>query len=149
MIDEHRIDKVHVLDDTKIFRARGVLGTVRSDFLDYDNVIPEFTNPLPVINDLGDTIGYADLEFSEGKLIANITIAYSSFERLSIETDSEPMYLVPFGVLTVHPNNTYGELNMNGHKQSVNELIIYEVRITRRHVNPKMLKISDMELTNG
>ena len=120
------IGEYHDQESARTFSGRGLVAILESPFLDFAAAKVIIEGPVPVVDDGGKVIGYASVALQGLKLIAEYSIRYDTPERLSIETQSPPMYFRARGYFGWVGGIPYQEevLDLVGSKTVVDELAI-------------------------
>lgn len=119
----------------KVFRTRAEIYTPLAS---YDI---SFLNPVEVRAD-GKTIGWASVEWDCGNLQCQIVLVSASPERLTIETDSEPLYAAAGGLFHLYddPWEHSGILTQDVKKVQSGHLLYID--ISRNKPHPFSMRLS-------
>lgn len=120
------VDRVLDLDESRTYGVRGVVAILESPAYDYSDTAIVFENPIPVQDPAGQHIGFATVTLNGTWLVADLSLMYSTPERLLLETGSEPLYVYPSGHMSVENGRQNGLLDLFGQKPQV-----YSIEIAR------------------
>jgi hypothetical protein len=85
-MEDLNVDRVITQEDTRLYDVEGVVFELNAS-----NII--FNNPVKLVGDDGNAIGYVTLYFDSGKVRAKAYFDYCTPERLNLE-NGEAMYLM-------------------------------------------------------
>jgi len=95
------VDRAYTQEETKLFRRKAVLTYLDGPVYDFDLDRVEFENPVPVYGSDMKKLGFAMVSVEDNRILADITIDYSTEERLLAETGSTDLFPRFFGRMGV------------------------------------------------
>jgi hypothetical protein len=113
--------------DPKTFSFRGVVLELKDGFYDYSKCKFVFHNPTAVKSQDGDLLGYAHVSRSGHKIIADISIDYSTPERLDLQTNQK-LYAHATGLWS--PGLIFHDLKSLAYAFPVKEVEILSVKLS-------------------
>lgn len=128
-VSETTIERVVDNSTAKTFPVKAVLAILDSPHLTFNFMELNVDNPVPVYSADRKILGYASVFVEGNKLLAEGSIDYASPERLSIETNSEKLYLGLFeGFVDSEPMYS-SDVDLYGCKSDVFEIVVGSLRI--------------------
>jgi hypothetical protein len=136
------VEKVFLQDEAKLYRTRAVLGYIENKHFDYtgSTITTEFP-VVPVENDEGKLIGFANLTINKKSIWADISIDYSTPERLSAELrDGERVFPRMVGELVTREENPSPFVDLAGGRRVVVSLKVSKVVLSSQASSDKRLQ---------
>lgn len=122
--------KIFVGDEVKTYQTKVILSYLDSPFLNYNrNTRFILENPIPVRNDDGRDIGYADVFLRNGRLVADLSLDYATPERLASETRTGLQYFPHVkGIIDVDDGPDWS-LDLYGKRKTVRALTVLSIKL--------------------
>lgn len=124
------VEKVIKQEDTRLLRVRAVVGTFRSEVFDYDRAELIVTNPVEVVSEDGESLGWASVYLDGMRVIADMVLDYATPERLSYE-NGESLYAQAQGTMdfNVLDFEQRGTLDFSGRPYRVRVLDVTVLKV--------------------
>lgn len=123
-------ERIYFENDVKIYQTKAILSYLNSPFLEFSrNTRYLILNPIPVHNDDGKEIGFADVFLINNRLVANISLDYATPERLASETKEGLQYYPHVkGILELEEEMEW-RLDLYGKRKKVLGLEILSIKL--------------------